>query len=485
MSAAAWLRDRAESLFADDRRLPLLAYGALWAGVLIFVMLVIAPHPWAMQTSRIDGISAALRGLQSGEPLLVGRGLDGSLSPVGLSDDLGIYILAPMVGRLFGMTEAPDMVEALFLLFFVPTVVLAPLAFVRITGSKVGALFVPIGLVLVVRSWNSDIYWIAGWTIVTLIPAVMWVDRRWGRWALPALIAIAGLAGIASTIRAQVGLPVLIAILLALGFRAPWPARLRGGAAILAVVMFALTSSVVLSQITSYRDTHAAPSARAPAYASGHVVWHNAYIGLGFLPNDRGIWWSDGVSAAAVLERDPDAPFASRRYDRVLRTMTLDIVRDDPVDFVVLTAKKATVVVRWAAALLLALILILPWAWRRRRDVIQPLLLLSAPALLILAVPPLVTVPYRPYTFGWLGAVALIAVVVLSLAMARMLELLADGVSLRAQVRGALPRSALGRGAVAAAVAVTVAVAVGGIAVNREATDWLNTKLSAQQRSAP
>ena len=290
------------------------------------------------------------------------------------------------------------------------------------------------GLVLVALSLRSDIYWIAAWAILALIPAIMWVDRTWSRWSVPALTAIAALAGIATTIRGFVGVPLVLAILLALGFRAPWRIASRLAAAAVVIGAFALTSSVLVSQVVSYRDHHAPVSARAPEIPAGHGVWHNVYIGLGYLPNDRGIWSNDDVGIAAVRARDPKAVLASRRYERTLRTLTLDIVRDDPAAFARLEGKKAAVLILWGAVILLALIATLPWAWRRDRDRIGLLLMLTAPALVILAIPPLATVPLLQYALGWLAALALIALFTISLAIARAIDLLADGASLSAHV---------------------------------------------------
>ena len=61
-----------------------------------------------------------------------------------------------------------------------------------------------------------------------------------------------------------------------------------------------------------------------------HPFWHNAYIGLGYLPNKYGISWNDAVAADAAERANPGVVFVSKAYEATLRHLYIGILRSDP-----------------------------------------------------------------------------------------------------------------------------------------------------------
>src|SRR5262249_51443869 len=158
---------------------------------------------------------------------------------------------------------------------------------------------------------NTDIYWVTAWGMLLGLPAVALAHKLWNghrRVAVALLVASAFLASFVTSIRIQSGLPILIS---GLGV-----ALVRGGrrwsTAALApalVVAYLSVSTGVLTGVRAYRD-HVVDS---PGFGAGqpteHPFWHNAYIGLGYLPNRYGIAWDDSIASDAVARARPGTPY--------------------------------------------------------------------------------------------------------------------------------------------------------------------------------
>ena len=92
----------------------------------------------------------------------------------------------------------------------------------EITGSTLAAVLSPFALLI--GLWLmplGDIYWVATWVVLLLVPLLLIIDRRWPRHGLVLLLGLLVLASVATSIRAQAGLPVLIGAALVL-LRRPW-----------------------------------------------------------------------------------------------------------------------------------------------------------------------------------------------------------------------------------------------------------------------
>lgn len=455
---------------AQARPRALLLYGLGWAVVLCGAVLWLRPS-FLQHFVRAVDLADAVRAFRHGLPLLVAQSPHGALYPAARGDDPGIFILGQLLGGLTGIGDPLVLARLLLLVFFVPSVTLAPLLFRRITGSAAAALLAPVALVGAAFALEATPYWAGTWAVLGLIPVVLWVeDSSWRGSAGAVLVAVAALAGIASAIRAQSGLPVVLVILIALATRSRWRMWWRAGVGVLAVCAYLLVSVTALSAIERQRDHYRPIAAHYPRSPRTHTLWHNAYLGLGYLPNRHEIWWNDGVALLAAERSDPHVQFVTASYEGVIRKLTLDVIEAEPLFALSTYAKKAVVSVLWAAPLLLVLIATLPWALRLQPRRVRRLSLFAAPALLVGILPALIAIPVPEYLYGWLGALILMCTVTVSLTLVRAAQLLSHGRSLRSiLLEDAFPR---GRVRSLAAVGLLLAACGWGVTIRSQANEW-------------
>jgi hypothetical protein len=229
--------------------------------------------------------------------------------------------------------------------------------------------------------------------------------RLGGRWAAFWLVAISVTASFASSIRSQAGLPLLLAALVGVAWlRAGWKRRIAVG--VLVALAYVSISPVAIGTLRAYRDTWAGRDLGA-GLPTAHPFWHPTYLGLGYLPNPYGIQWDDSVAAAAVERDDPGAPYLSERYENSLKRQFFTILQRDP-GFVGRTyLAKLRVIVSdafgawWTLLGVVAALVLLTGA---RIRAAQPQIVLLLPAILVNAIPPVLTIPSREYEVGWLAA---------------------------------------------------------------------------------
>src|SRR5437588_5810070 len=120
-------------------------------------------------------------------------------------------------------------------------------------------------------------------------------------------------ASFASSIRSQAGLPIAIAVLVLLAVR-PWTIRRRGAAGLVLVLCYLSIMPLAFAGVRAYRDSWVGDPSFGKGQPTSHPLWHNAYIGLGYLPNQWRIKYLDGVAAATVRQVKPRAQFLSSEY---------------------------------------------------------------------------------------------------------------------------------------------------------------------------
>jgi hypothetical protein len=416
-------QDRLEALWPAKRVRALLAvYGIAFAVFASFHLAGRLPNQEQLMGTRTDGVSASIAVLDQGGPPLLGAktryGAPGAdprtdYYPVGVTDDQGLYLYLPVLGVLTGEHDPHVLLKWFYIGCFALLFAVYPLVFYELMGSRLAALAAP----PLVLHWfgflgNSDLYWIVAWCILLGLPLVFAAYvRTWGRVSVALLLAAAFLASFSTSIRIHAGLPIVIAAVAVALLRAPsWRIRvLVAGAIVIASLFFSVG---VLSTTRLVRDEIVGQPFRKH-FPGSHPTWHNAYIGLGYLPNKYGITWNDQVSVDAVKRVDPHAGYLTSRYEHILRHLYFKLLRRDP-SFVLGTLwtkfgvclDSALRRFGWLLPFLLAISGLV--GLRRRR--MRWFLLLSIPAFVLTILPPIITIPDTKYAEGWLSTVGLFKV---------------------------------------------------------------------------
>lgn len=386
-----------------------------------------APKTWEIQSGRASDLNRSLDVVNRGGPPLVAQIGDARPLPktkagrrhrfeaVGIADDQGIYVYVPVLAHVLGVHDPLAVLKGMYVGLFAISLLLYPLLFYGLFGSWAAALVAPLGLLVSIRLLGyHDIYWVPAWTVLTLIPVVLLLATRWPRYGMVLLVAVMVTASFASSIRSASGLPILIAAAMVLLLR-PWRWWWKG-VAVAGLVLASLTiSNFALTAVRHERDAWAGAELGANRVTS-HVFWHSAYIGLGFGPNKYGIKYNDSIADAAAKKESPGVAYVSPKYEATLRKLYFRILREDPWFVIRTTLKKGAVILDRAAfvlpVLLIGAAIALLLAPDRRR--LSLYLILLAPALTILFLPPLIVQPIITYELGWLGALALMGVLMLS-----------------------------------------------------------------------
>jgi hypothetical protein len=436
--------------------------------------------------TRIDGIAASLDVLESGGPPLLGLEA-GEYIAVGTTDDQGLYLFAPLIGWVTGLDDPAEIVKWMWLVLFAVTIALYPLLFHRLFGSLAAAIAAPFAAFLLIQTLGIwDVYSATAWAIVTLLPAVFLLWQRWPRSGLLVLVLVMVAASFASSIRGHSGLPVLIAAIALLATR-PWsvPRRLAAGALI--VIAYLAITPLGLIAIREYRDSWVGEPNFAADQPDSHAIWHNAYIGLGYLPNSWRLQWDDAVGMLAVEQREPGVTYMSDDYVAAARELYFDTMTEDPGLFAETELSKASVAIRhlarfWFIALLLIPLLLVagPGRVQMRRWV-----LLVLPAVALGALSALVALPRPPYDMGLQAGVGLLVVLAGALLLDPLLALVRAGPAEGArQATSWLRDLRAGRsGRIAVAVSLAGIVALGAASalagpIQDRAAEWHQRELA-------
>jgi hypothetical protein len=388
-----------------------------------------APAP--LMGSRTDEVAASISVLDRGGPLLLQSDVPyhpgiaiTHLRPVGVTDDQGIYVYLPTLSKLTGQDDPATLMKWLFMGCFALLVLIYPLMFYELFGSVAVAIAAP-----VVALWKFgftetfDLYWILSWCMLIGIPGLVLAHQWWSthrRRAILLLTALMLVASFSTSIRIHSGLPLLVGALgiTALGGTSPWRNRasllrfwrlrrwwFRPAIAGALVLAYLSIGTFGLAGVRAYRNHVIHDPTFGEAWPSQHPFWHNAYIGLGYLPNKYGLQWNDAVAQDAVQRARPGAGFLTKEYEATLRHRYFQIVRDDP-GFVLRNFwTKARVLVADALSSFWPAFILLPVAGLLglRRRAIRVALLVAVPAALLGALGPVLTVPETKYELAWLG----------------------------------------------------------------------------------
>ena len=415
-TSEGWRRSvSAARSFARTRWRPLLlAYGLAAAFVGLIQLDRGLPERAQLQSGRENDLRASIEVMERGGPPLLGSRVQYSSSvahepsliyPVGRGDDQGLYLYVPVLARTLGVRDPSTVLRWLVVALTFPMLAIAPFLFFSATKALLGALVMPFVLAAQIISIGaSDVYWAAAWAVLAGIPLVWYGSRRWSRSSLIWIGSAALVAGFGSSLRAQAGLPVLLAIAIALLIR-PLRWRYRLAIALTAAFCYFGAASALVESARLYRDLSVGESF-ASRYQPSHIFWHGAYIGLGFMPNQYGLAWDDAVAITAAARVDPQAELGTPRYEDVVRGLYFEILRNDPGFAIRGYLLKIGASLNDAVERYWSVLLLLPLASTigARRTRVARHALLVLPAFAVTLIPPVITIPLPEYESGWFAA---------------------------------------------------------------------------------
>ena len=286
--------------------------------------------------------------LQTGKLLMLPENIrleDGSIG-----EDQGYPLILSTIGKSTGQKEMnfghfTHFNYALYVVLGATTAVLLFLSF--------GNLIVPVAFYYFYLKSNMynggvDHHWMMAAFLLFYLAFLIFLVRRRHN-IHPLLLFIYFLiAGVANIIREGDGVVALLLfaafiaiILIQDSFK---KTRLRKKFIIAALLIFTYVMPwLVLSSIRTYRN-HVYFNGQKSVMITHHGLWHNAFMGLGYLPNPYGIRWDDSSVLPLVKTVNPNANYLTNEYFGILRQLYFKHVFEHPQFFLenLLAKIKAT-----------------------------------------------------------------------------------------------------------------------------------------------
>jgi hypothetical protein len=297
----------------------------------------------SFMASRYRDLLQVMEGYRlSCEPLVTFDGR--TFVPAGLSDDPGLYYLAPGLARAFGITLDRS-ITLILLVALALGLTIGAAGFMASLESGMGRAISLLALVLLTGAAYriGDVYIFEFTVAAALLPWTFYFFRGLSRRSLQGkpgatrglalFLFVAGLmAGACGLIRSSAALPVLLIISMLLLFL--FPAQIQRKAVLLAILGLGLAvPRLYFRHLLSRRDAFLIQN--VPGYQSGysrHIWGHFLYSGLAFLSNPYVPGEvSDETAKNKVRSVAPDAAYLSPEYDHVLLREVTSIVRHHPV----------------------------------------------------------------------------------------------------------------------------------------------------------
>jgi hypothetical protein len=303
-----------------------------------------APTHFRLMTSRYVQMVQAARGYNCLGTVTVG--FDGhKYMQSGLNDDPGLAWLIPTISRLLRVSLADAFDLTTFVVVSLGVLIgyagflhLCPDLRARWMGA---AAFLCLGLV---EARVADVYIFQTSPLIAWIPWVLYFGLS--RNLLPLSLSAALFAFSCSwfsLLRIGTTLVCMAFLIALLAFRY----RVRKlFVPVLLIALACVPSMIFKHYMIIRRNIILASIGETPTAVDYHTIWHSIYIGFGFIPNSEVPAYNDTVASNKVRSIDPTVPFASAKYERILRHEVFNLAEQRPMLLIEnLVAKTGIVIV--------------------------------------------------------------------------------------------------------------------------------------------
>jgi hypothetical protein len=260
-------------------------------------------------------------------------GFDGNkFVPCGISDDLGLFYFVPQLVRWFDVSLDSAINIFLYSLIFIPASI-ALISFFKLYTDFWQRLIVILGMLQIIYCTIivGDVYVAYSASVMAGVPFTLWINQKKNiGYRIGVLFFLVGLfLGLMHTVRAFSCLPPIVFMFILIMGHACWQMRYK--VCILAMLCMGLMVipgyfSYLFKTYEEYAFSHQLTDKKI---SSKHIIWHSIYLGLGFLNNDFGIRYDDGVGERKAISIDPTAVYPSRRYEEVIKAEVIRICKED------------------------------------------------------------------------------------------------------------------------------------------------------------
>lgn len=348
---------------------------------------------------RLDNINHAIQGYeQTGVPLIYFNGK--ALSPAGITDEIGVNYFVPLVARWFDL-EAEQAASCFYygIIYFSLTLGFTGTCF--LFRSWVSRFLALLGLIWlgVISIQSGTVYSVPPATVAAVLPWFLYFS---GKIKLtPFFLGICFLSGAAigfsNSIRPHgvTGLILLMGVLI-IFLKYPVKDKLKISSALalgllIPVLCFTYLSGKRDAYLTQQSETYQPSEPRS-------LLWHNIYIGFGYLNNPMGIKYDDWVAINKVHSISPDTELYSKEYVEILKEEVFRLIGSHT-NFVLKTVFAKIGVMLFYIIYSANLGLIATYYYPKKRALESAFLV----AILFSAAPGILVMPFRGYILGFIA----------------------------------------------------------------------------------
>lgn len=247
------------------------------------------------------------------------------------ADSLGLYYLVPAVA-VWTNLPLPKAFDSVVLAIVVGTALLSIGGFVVLFRNSVLSIAiaaVAVSLLAIRTLMIGDLVFVQSAATMAIVPWALAIFKlKLSKVKLAAFGICAGLvAGAANEIRDHSATSMLIFTIILLAFRAQTTRHVKIATISLLLLAFAVPNSFMRALVNQRDAFLRRTTAGYEPALSRHLLWHTAYVGLGYLSNPVIPGYRDEVAIDRVRAEAPDVVYMSPEYDTHLRAMVLDFVK--------------------------------------------------------------------------------------------------------------------------------------------------------------
>lgn len=384
------------------------------SSLLLFLSTILFQN--TLMNSRTRGLNAAIEGYQKTGILLTSITNNGNLQTVDPHDDQGIYLLNSLLSNLIS-SSADRSHDILMILFSLLSISFGTKLFYSLFKSNLSffstAIFYLFLNSIFIRI--GDTYFFLGCGASILFPLILLVDKKNDKFSSVLLLGVlTGIfCGLFNQMRIHAGTPFIITTLYVLIKKNSLSFFQRvvimTTFTLIPLFIFPSIQRVLSTKLDQYMSTQV--QSYKPHTRKGHHLWHNIYIGLGYLENNQyKIKYSDGVAAKKVEELSPGTIPLSKEYDDVLKKEIWRIAQESPLFIFKVFSVKLLKIAFYTLVALQFSIFFLPYVFNKTSNKNKVIIFLL---LTISMAPGLLTIPTHAYLAGYISICYLIGYIVL------------------------------------------------------------------------
>lgn len=277
--------------------------------------------------------------LESGKILMID---DKRLEDVNTGEDQGYPLILSMIGSSFHQKQMTLKTFVLFnyafFLFF--GLISSLLLYFTFRSILISSLFYFIYLTSGIYTGGLDHHWTLGALIPFYISCLIFIMIKHSRISFLSLVPYFLIAGTANIIRegnGVVGILLFISSLMIYVFfhhkrHSVIKVRKLFLYALLFIFLYSLPE-MLLAAMRSQRDQMYFNNQKS-VMITHHGLWHNAFMGLGYIPNPYGIKWADSNNLSFVRTVNPKANYMTNEYYDILQKLYIEYSLKSPLYWV-------------------------------------------------------------------------------------------------------------------------------------------------------